>query len=211
MESINLSEIIAVKICHDLAGALGAINNGLELMQDDSLMSIREESINLVNTSAKEAISKLLYFRQAYGTANIEGETSHDNLKNLVNNFFIQNKLTLEWSLPNTQSGTPLTIPNQVIKIFLNALLVVTNGLIGGGTIRINISKQFHKTPVHIHASGNLVKINPEILNLFQKDIEAITPSLKDINAYIAVLLAKNIGSKIALTFDETNINLYIS
>lgn len=63
----DLSALIGSRICHDLISPLGAIGNGLELLQ----MSGASESpeMTLIADSVTSANARIRFFRIAYGDA----------------------------------------------------------------------------------------------------------------------------------------------
>ncbi len=207
-DDLSLSEIVTVKLCHDLAGPLGAINNGMELFQDSD-SSLHLESVNLVSMSAKEAVYKLLYYRQAYGTVNAEGESNIESFKKLVEDFFATSKVKIEWDIPATSSTAALTISNIALKIALNAILVVTGAMILGGTLKIKINKYFDKFQIYLKGFSEMIKIAPEIIAILSAS-EPAKPTVKEINAYLAVKLAHLQGNKITISHDNNNIALSV-
>ena len=68
-KSASVIELLASRICHDLVSPVGAINNGVEFMEetgDDAEQ--RAEALNLIAHSASQASAKLMAFRIAYGS-----------------------------------------------------------------------------------------------------------------------------------------------
>ena len=61
-------ELVASRICHDLVSPVGAINNGVELMQELGA-DAGDEAVSLIATSAQQASIRLKCFRLAYGAA----------------------------------------------------------------------------------------------------------------------------------------------
>lgn len=66
--SPRVVELVASRICHDLVSPVGAISNGVELMQEMG-PEAGDEAITLVSTSALQASIRLKTFRLAYGAA----------------------------------------------------------------------------------------------------------------------------------------------
>lgn len=60
-----LTEAIVVRISHDLAGAAGAFANTIDLMKMDA--SFIGESIDLLDTSARQLTARLAFFRALFG------------------------------------------------------------------------------------------------------------------------------------------------
>jgi histidine phosphotransferase ChpT len=64
----RVAELIASRICHDLVSPVGAISNGVELLQDMG-GEAGGEALTLIATSAQQAAIRLKCFRLAYGAA----------------------------------------------------------------------------------------------------------------------------------------------
>ena len=78
-KSASVIELLASRICHDLVSPVGAINNGVEFMEemgDDAEQ--RKEALGLISHSASQASAKLMAFRIAYGSGGREVEEELD-------------------------------------------------------------------------------------------------------------------------------------
>ncbi len=64
---IDLVALVGSRICHDLISPLGAINNGVELLDLSGLPLTPE--LSLIMESAENANARIRFFRVAYGTA----------------------------------------------------------------------------------------------------------------------------------------------
>ncbi|MEM8665573.1 MAG: histidine phosphotransferase, partial [Pseudomonadota bacterium] len=64
---LELASLLASRLCHDVVGPVGAIQNGLELIAEDKSMT--DMAMDLIKKSAAQATAKLQYARMAYGTA----------------------------------------------------------------------------------------------------------------------------------------------
>jgi len=62
---MNLTEAIVVRMSHDLAGAIGAFSNTVDLMKMDA--SFIGESVDLLDTSSRQLVSRLAFFRALFG------------------------------------------------------------------------------------------------------------------------------------------------
>ena len=68
MESSRLASYVASRICHDLISPVGAINNGVEFMEEmGEDPEQRKDALGLISHSASQASAKLQAFRIAYG------------------------------------------------------------------------------------------------------------------------------------------------
>jgi histidine phosphotransferase ChpT len=212
--SIELSEIITVKICHDLAGPIGAMNNGVELLKDkDSNSRIQEESISLIEVSAQESVHKLMYFRQCYGTASFDGEHNVEALRDMALNYFKRSKITIDWQLPKPTFGSTAipTIPTLAAKIVLNAILVVAGTLVYGGTIKIRVARDFHKVPILVRGEGRSVKVPQEVLAALTKSIKNSPATIKNLQAFLIATFLQDSEYQFSFSHGDDFIELSIA
>jgi len=73
LEDTNLAALISSKICHDLAGQIGAINNGLELLEEENDEDTRYYAFELIQNSARAAWAQLDFHRLAFGASSSLG------------------------------------------------------------------------------------------------------------------------------------------
>lgn len=94
---INVLELIASRICHAMAATVGAVGNGVELIEefDDSM---RDEAMELVSMSAGRAADQVKFFRMAYGSAGYEGLGNLGEVKTLAGGIVDQDKFSIDWS-----------------------------------------------------------------------------------------------------------------
>jgi histidine phosphotransferase ChpT len=80
---LRILELMASKICHDLVSPVGAINNGVELIEDIG-GDVVSEAMQLISSSAEQAARRLRIFRIAYGRSgsdsNLTFKDAHDTL-----------------------------------------------------------------------------------------------------------------------------------
>ncbi|MEO1362985.1 MAG: hypothetical protein AAFU86_04320 [Pseudomonadota bacterium] len=66
-DNVNLAALIGSRICHDLISPIGAINNGLELLNMAGASDGPE--MELISESVENASARIRFFRMAYGAA----------------------------------------------------------------------------------------------------------------------------------------------
>ncbi|MDA7963173.1 MAG: histidine phosphotransferase, partial [Ruegeria sp.] len=64
---VNLAELIGSRICHDLISPIGAITNGLELLE--MVGGSQGPEMELISGSVGSAGAKIRFFRVAFGAA----------------------------------------------------------------------------------------------------------------------------------------------
>ena len=64
--SVRVAELLCSRLCHDLISPVAALNNGMELLSDDSAEMIGDVA-ELLTFSAAQASTRLQFYRVAYG------------------------------------------------------------------------------------------------------------------------------------------------
>src|SRR6185295_19851064 len=62
-------ELACSKLCHDVISPIGAVNNGLELLEEEEDAALQEEATALAQRSATRASILLQVYRSAFGNA----------------------------------------------------------------------------------------------------------------------------------------------
>ena len=62
-------ELACSKLCHDVISPIGAVNNGLELLEEEDDAALKEEATALAQRSARRASILLQVYRSAFGNA----------------------------------------------------------------------------------------------------------------------------------------------
>ena len=148
---MTLTEAIVVRMCHDLAGAVGAFANTVDLMKMDA--SFIGESFDLLDASAHQLAARLAFFRALFGA-----ETKSINTE-LLQRYFA----TL---------AVPVVFKGNVSERLQLALVAVGLELLGaGGTLElvdkklVVSSKDLHHDPVFVQAlMGTQVPCEPKIV-----------------------------------------------
>ena len=79
---LNLAALLGARICHDLVSPVGAISNGIELLQLSGNLSGPEAG--LIGESADCANARLRFFRLAFGQSGADQWISGGELKDIV-------------------------------------------------------------------------------------------------------------------------------
>ena len=69
MNAVDLASLLCSRLCHDLMSPVGALNNGIELLADETDPEMREKCLELLADSARASANKLKFFRLAFGAA----------------------------------------------------------------------------------------------------------------------------------------------
>jgi histidine phosphotransferase ChpT len=123
----DLSALVSARLCHDLISPMGAIGNGLELLQLSAGPGAAE--LALVHESLATALAKLRFYRVAFGPADPQGRQSFDEAAQLTDAMF-HGRFTVAW--PGRGE-----IPRPVARTIYLAILCLEKSLPMGGHVRI--------------------------------------------------------------------------
>lgn len=131
-ENPDLVALICSRLCHDLAGSIGAVNNGVELLAEETDAAMREEAIGLIAQSASDAARRLSFFRLALGASGSMNEPmAYAEFSRVAKAYFDGGKLSL--LLPATTDP----LPKPLGKALLLALSLAAQALPRGGSLSL--------------------------------------------------------------------------
>src|SRR4051812_44257484 len=98
MSEIEFAALLVSRVCHDLVGPLGAVVNGMEVLEDERDADMRADAIRLVTSSAEQALARIQFMRIAFGAAGSAGaELDLAEIGRLVTGLLAGGKTTLDW------------------------------------------------------------------------------------------------------------------
>ena len=125
----NLAAMVASRICHDLVSPLGAIGNGLELMQLSPQGQGAE--LSLVAESTENANARLRYYRIAFGTVSSGQSISRAEVVSILDALQAHQKHKVTWA------GDSELSRKQVKLVFL-LLMCLESTIPWGGEVEIS-------------------------------------------------------------------------
>jgi histidine phosphotransferase ChpT len=131
--ALDLAALLCSRVCHDLISPVGAIVNGLEVMDEDKDEETKVFALDLIKKSAKQASAKLQFCRLAFGAAGSAGaQIDLGDAEKVARGLFGDDKTTIVWNLPRE------LLPKNRVKLLLNMLLVAVGTIPRGGSIAID-------------------------------------------------------------------------
>src|SRR6202166_4511540 len=128
--ALDLPALLCSRVCHDLISPVGAIVNGIEVMEEDKDEETKTFALDLIKKSAYQASAKLQFCRLAFGAAGSAGaQIDLGDAEKAARGLMEDGKTTLVWNLPRQ-----LLAKNRV-KLLLNMLLIGAGTISRGGTL----------------------------------------------------------------------------
>ncbi len=188
----HILELMSSKICHDLISPIGAVNNGVELL-DEMSAEDGEEVVKLIAFSAAQASAKLTAFRMAYGAgggdASIKAEEVFNIFESLIS---LDGKVKQDWD-PHAPLG-PEMPPTGFSKMLISCLLLTLDCMPKGGTVSVT---QSESDEIDIRAEGENTGFRGNVLEALSLKINEENLDPKIIHPYVMGLMAKDYGFQI--------------
>ncbi len=120
--------------------AVGAINNGLELLEEGGA---DEDAMNLIKSSARSASARLQFARIAFGAAGSAGvQIDTGDAHNVAEQYMKGEKAELSWE------GNRVLLPKNKVKLLLNLILIANAALPRGGTLSVSLQTPETEPPL---------------------------------------------------------------
>jgi histidine phosphotransferase ChpT len=156
---VDFASLLCSRLCHDLLSPIGALNNGLELLADETDPAMRARCMELLADSARVSASKLKFFRLAFGAAGGFGEeVATREARAAIEGLIGENKrIELDWVVE-----VP-TMPKAAIKVLLNLVLIARESLVRGGRMEIGGEDNAGHLEIVVKVEGARLVLDPEI------------------------------------------------
>ena len=197
LEALDLAALLCSRVCHDLISPVGAIVNGIEVLEEEKDESTKEFALDLIKRSAATASAKLQFCRIAFGAAGSAGaQIDLGDAETITRGFMEDDKTKIAWSLPRA-----LLAKNRV-KLLLNMLIIAGQAIPRGGKITVDPIGAGDSVGFKVTAAGTNAKIPPAVPPLLTGELGSEGVDAHRIQPFYAALLAKACGLKATIAMD---------
>lgn len=202
LDALDLSALLCSRVCHDVISPVGAIVNGLEVLEDDSDASMREFALDLIRKSARTASARLQFARIAFGAAGSAGSSIDlADAEKVSRGMFADEKTQFTWSAPVA------LFPKNTVKLLLNLVMIATNAIPRGGLLDVVVAGTAEAATMTIRAKGGYARIPPHAEELIAGRSEAGVDA-HGILAYYAGLVARAAGMGVRLSIEGDTVTI---
>jgi len=180
-------ELLASRLCHELISPVGAVNNGVELLNDGDASFVRDAT-TLIGQSARRAAMRLQFYRFAYGAGGLGGGAP--DAKSLVAGILEGGKVRCDWP----SEFDVLAAPWQ--KLTCNLMLLASEILPRGGTVTLTRAGN----GVAAAAAGEAVNLTAELKAALAPAAEVAALTARTVHAYFTARYAENVGARLSLS-----------
>ena len=197
LESLDLAALLCSRVCHDLISPVGAIANGLEVMEDGKDEETAKFAMDLIKKSARTASAKLQFCRLAFGAAGSAGaQIDTGDAEKVTRGLMEDEKTKLAWNLPRV-----LMAKNRV-KLLLNMMLLAAQAIPRGGQLTVDPIGEGDAMGFRVSATGTNAKVPQAIPPLLAGGSADHPVDAHAIQPYYTSLLAKNCGLGVTMALE---------
>ena len=196
MNAVDLASLLCSRLCHDLMSPVGALNNGIELLADETDPDMREKCLELLADSARASANKLKFFRLAFGAAGGFGEdidTSEAHAA-LAGVFGAERRIELGWIVAGEK------LPKGAVKLLLNVALLAGDALVRGGRLDVGAESNDDAIELVIRGEGPRILLDPALRETLAKGTSEGAVEPRAAGAWLAHSLAAEAGGTIRLS-----------
>lgn len=196
---IRVVELLASRLCHDLVSPVGAIRNGLELIEEmnedeEPNPAFMGEAIKLIDHSSLQADRRLRVFRLAYGMAGRE-QKGFGDVRSAIQGWVEGSRTSLDWP-----AGVPsdwAAMRTGVVKVLLNTLVLAEESLTHGGTVSVGGEGSQDSGRLTITAKGRPGALTPEAEAALSGRAAADELTARTIHPYVTGRFAETYGVRL--------------
>jgi len=189
---VDFASLLCSRLCHDLLSPVGALNNGLELLADETDPEMRERCVELLGESARASANKLKFFRLAFGAAGGFGDMvdTREARAAIEGLFGKEGRIEIGWMVAEP------TLSKTAIKVLLNLVLIAGDGLVRGGRLDIGAEVAEGSTEIAIRAEGPRIVLDAELRTALTGDVKEGELTPRAAAAWLVHRLAVDSGGR---------------
>jgi histidine phosphotransferase ChpT len=201
LEALDLAALLCSRVCHDIISPVGAIINGLEVLDEDNSEEMRNFAFDLIRRSAGQASAKLQFARLAFGAAGSVGaEIDIGDAEKVATGYMAGEKAEFSFEAPRV-----LMAKNRV-KLLLNLILLATAAVPRGGSVKVKVEGPADAPLFTLRASGPSARVPPAFEKLVPGQIEGIPVDAQSVQPYYAGALARACGMEVEARLDGADV-----
>jgi histidine phosphotransferase ChpT len=186
---LELAALISSKICHDVINPVGAIYNGLEILDEDDDAQAKSYALNVIRNVTEQASARLQFARFAFGAAGSAGAMIDLGTAEQISRGFIG-----------------ITQGKDKVKLLLNLVACSVTALPRGGEIEVTMAGTFEVPSFLLRCKGTGAR-PPQYLTEFISGTPLSLDAMS-IQAYYTFRIAQTANMRLEILKDGADILL---
>jgi len=189
LADIQLTAFMASRICHDLVGPIGAISNGLELLEEETDEDTRAYAQEVILNSAQAAWTRLEFARLAFGASSGMGQAIDiSQAERIARGYVEEGRHRLLWDAPDD-----IQLDKPYARLLMIMIAVAIPALPVGGDLSVDVTDGTPAPSLSVRCAGRNARIPDKVEGILSgEDLDGLDP--RSILPYYAARLADEAG-----------------
>ena len=189
LADIQLTAFMASRICHDLVGPIGAISNGLELLEEETDEDTRAYAQEVILNSAQAAWTRLEFARLAFGASSGLGQAIDvGQAERIARGYVEEGRHRLLWDAPDD-----IQLDKPHARLLMIMIAVAIPALPVGGDLTVDVADGTPAPSLSVRCAGRNARIPDKVEGILSgEDLDGLDP--RSILPYYAARLADEAG-----------------
>ncbi len=197
-DPLRVTQLTCSRLCHDLVGAAGAVNAGLEILAE--MGGLDDSAMDLATKSGLELTRRLAFYRVAFGAGGTgSGGSDVAGLKKLATDFLSGGNVTLNWA---ENESTPAELEPALGKLLLNLVLIASECLPRGGHVGVNAAEFEGGIGIAVEASGENAGLREDLATAMTPGQAVESLDSRCIHGLLTQLLVLDAGCELEVAAD---------
>jgi histidine phosphotransferase ChpT len=190
-DELEFAALLCSRVCHDVISPVGAIVNGLEVLEEEEDDEMREHALLLIAKSALQASAKLQFARLAFGASGSAGAMIEvgDAIK-AADGLLSGGRVTASWE------SKPGALHKTRLKLLMNVFQFALGAIPRGGDLKVIIEDG--NEGMMVVATGTKARI-PEHADLAQGEKLSSLPDSRAVQPYLIGLLCRAVHANLSV------------
>jgi len=199
LDGMDLAALLCSRVCHDVISPVGAIINGLEVLEDEKDGEMREVALDLIKKSAAAASARLQFCRLAYGAAGSVGASiDTGDAENVTRGLINNDRVKLVWNAARQHA------PKNKVKLVLNLCLIALAIIPRGGVITVDLTGEGEGLEARVEANGPNARLAHGVSALIAGNPENNSVDAHSIQAFYTGLVGRSCGLDVTVARSDS-------
>lgn len=202
LTDMELAALVASKICHDVINPVGAIYNGLEILDEEDEPDARAYALEIIRNVTEQASARLQFARFAFGAAGSAGDKIDLRTAEQISRGYLgTGKHKLTWK------GPVGFMAKDKVKLMLNLVALSQSALLRGGDVIVQIEPSLDQPSFSIRCRGAGARPPQHLVEFLTSPTPPALDALT-IQAYFTCRLAESTGMRLDVMRDGADVVL---
>jgi histidine phosphotransferase ChpT len=203
---LDFAALLCSRVCHDVISPVGAIVNGLEVLEGEQDEEMRAVAMALIKKSAMSASARLQFCRLAFGAAGSFGASIDTaDAEKAARDVFATDRTNLQWI-----AARRLASRNSV-KLLLNLCLIGNSAIPRGGVLTVDLSNGEAAMSMRVEAKGVNARLSQAAADILANPIPVEAIDGHSIQLYFTTLLARECQAMLNVSTAQDAVTLTAS